>query len=339
MKKNYTPISRLLTASVMLFLVSALTLLGQTPTTFNYQAVLRNADGTINGDATVAIQLQLHQGTAAGTVVYDEIHNTTTSEFGLVNLEIGSVTPAVFDAIDWSAGPYFLEVTVNGTSMGVSELLTVPYALAAVNSVDSDLLESQDGSFYRNAANLNAGTLNNGRFSAYSDLGAEGYLDNNSGTDLLTRTQADSRYLASQVAFLAYNSTDDLISASGWHDVEFDTEIFDDGGNYNNVTDRFVAPVSGVYHFTAKVGITNSINSIGYVILGFSVNGAANVKLVLEYYPTADSHEVTQNGSFTYKLNAGDYVKIRLYSSPDASYSINNGEYSTTFCGHLVYAY
>ena len=32
-----------------------------------------------------------------------------------------------FSAIDWSAGPYFVEVYVNGTSMGTSMLVSVPY--------------------------------------------------------------------------------------------------------------------------------------------------------------------------------------------------------------------
>jgi hypothetical protein len=135
MKKNHTTISRILTASLMLFMVSVLTLLGQTPTTFNYQAVLRDADGYINADANVNIELEIHQGTASGAVAYSEVHSVTTSEFGLVNLEIGSVTPASFATIDWAAGPYFVEVSVDGISMGVSELLTVPYALYAVNGV------------------------------------------------------------------------------------------------------------------------------------------------------------------------------------------------------------
>ncbi len=47
------------------------------------------------------------------------------------------------------------------------------------------------------AGDITSGTLSNGRFSAYGDLGAEGYLDNNAGTDLLTRTQADTRYSGS----------------------------------------------------------------------------------------------------------------------------------------------
>jgi len=135
MNKIFTKITRIGMVSCLLFLLSSLILVGQTPTTFNYQAVLRDATGHILESSNVSIQLVIHQTTATGTIVYSEVHNTTTSEFGLVNLEIGSVTPASFATIDWSAGPYFIEVVVGGTTMGVSELLTVPYALYAVNGV------------------------------------------------------------------------------------------------------------------------------------------------------------------------------------------------------------
>ncbi|MCP3995925.1 MAG: hypothetical protein GY722_12805 [bacterium] len=65
----------------------------------------------------------------------------------------------------------------------------------AGSGLDSDLLDGQQGSFYRNAGNINAGTLAGARFSSYSDLSSEGYLDNNSSTDLMTRVQADGRFL------------------------------------------------------------------------------------------------------------------------------------------------
>jgi len=135
MNKISTKITRIGMVSFLLFLLSSLTLVAQTPTTFNYQAVLRDATGHILESSNVDIQLVIHQATETGTIVYSEVHNTTTSEFGLVNLEIGSVTPASFATIDWAAGPYFIEVIVEGTTMGVSELLTVPYALYAVNGV------------------------------------------------------------------------------------------------------------------------------------------------------------------------------------------------------------
>jgi len=45
------------------------------------------------------------------------------------------------------------------------------------------------------AADVTSGTLSNDRFSAYGDLSAEGYLNNNASGDLLTRSQADGRYV------------------------------------------------------------------------------------------------------------------------------------------------
>jgi hypothetical protein len=65
------------------------------------------------------------------------------------------------------------QLSLAGTTFNVSE--------GAASGLDADLLDGQHGSFYRNASNLNAGTLNNARFSARSDLSAEGYLGNASG--------------------------------------------------------------------------------------------------------------------------------------------------------------
>lgn len=45
------------------------------------------------------------------------------------------------------------------------------------------------------AADITSGVLDNARFSAYADLSAEGYLNNDATTDLLTQGQGDGRYL------------------------------------------------------------------------------------------------------------------------------------------------
>lgn len=119
---------------MILFLIFTVTLCAQVPATFNYQAVLRDADGNLRADASVNIDLILHQGSSTGTAVYEENHSTTTTSFGLVNLEVGSGDPAAFALVDWSAGPYFLEVKVDDTSMGTTQLLSVPYALYAAGS-------------------------------------------------------------------------------------------------------------------------------------------------------------------------------------------------------------
>jgi hypothetical protein len=393
----------------------------QAPEAFNYQAVIRNASGDILTNSQIAVQISIVQDSESGTAVYVERFNPTTNDYGLIAIKLGkgSVQSGTFNTIDWGTHEFYIKIEVdpnNGTdftSMGTTQLLSVPYALYARSGgdddadadpaneiqslsisgqdlsisdgnlvtlpppadnsitttmiidgevktediadgsvtaaklvdgsgsgVDADLLDGQDGSYYTDAANINSGPLNNAYFSAYGDLMAEGYLDESSANDLVTLAQAESRYAIPKVAFYAYNSTSDAITGTGaWNTVEFDTELFDDGNNYDNTLDRFIAPVDGVYHFTAKVGINATWNAIGSLILGFCVNSGTYVKLQLHHSPTTVLHEVTQNASFTYKLNAGDYVTIGLWNSGDSSYSIANNEYNCTFCGHIVYAY
>ncbi|MCD6564917.1 MAG: tail fiber domain-containing protein [Bacteroidales bacterium] len=142
----------------------------QVPLGFNYQAVVRDAQGDIISDQDVSLRISILQGSETGTPVYVETHQETTNSFGLITLEIGSGTmiSGNLPAIDWSADTYFLkiELDVDGGSnyqyMGTSKLLSVPYALNAGsvtslkslnimeqpgNDVDSALFEvkNQDG--------------------------------------------------------------------------------------------------------------------------------------------------------------------------------------------------
>ncbi|MCB0794642.1 MAG: hypothetical protein KDB88_07880, partial [Flavobacteriales bacterium] len=120
-------------------LAATVSLLAQTPEAFSYQAVARDAGGDALANTAIGVQFQLHQTTAGGTVVYAETHSPTTNELGLFSVEVGNGTPTTgtFAAIDWSAGPYFLEVGLDPsggssyTSVGTQQLLSVPYAMHA----------------------------------------------------------------------------------------------------------------------------------------------------------------------------------------------------------------
>jgi len=110
----------------------------------SYQAVLRNVDGTLMKDQAVSIQISILQSSATGTTVYQEDHSPSTNLNGLVSLHIGTgnTTSGTFSAIDWSAGPYFLQTDIDpagGTNYVISsttELISVPFALYA-NKADS----------------------------------------------------------------------------------------------------------------------------------------------------------------------------------------------------------
>jgi len=70
----------------------------------------------------------------------------------------------------------------------------------AGSGLDADLLDGQHASAFagslhnHDASAITTGTLSTDRYSAYSDLTAEGYLDASAGTDLLTLAQGNSRY-------------------------------------------------------------------------------------------------------------------------------------------------
>ena len=114
--------------SILLVSIMA-SVISQAPHAFNYQAVIRNAGGAVIANEPVSVQINILQGDIGGSSVYIEVHNTQTTELGLVNLVIGEgTTSGDLSLIDWSDGPYFIEVIVNGTSMGTSQLLSVPYA-------------------------------------------------------------------------------------------------------------------------------------------------------------------------------------------------------------------
>jgi len=108
----------------------ALNAFAQAPSAFNYQAVLRDASGNIRTNANVNIRIDLLQTSATGTAVYSESFATTTNAYGLVNLQVGkgTVISGTFANINWGNALYFIKVSVDGTELGTSQLLAVPYA-------------------------------------------------------------------------------------------------------------------------------------------------------------------------------------------------------------------
>jgi hypothetical protein len=109
------------------------------PDGVNYQAVVRNGLGLPLNNQPVNVRFSIHQGSQTGTVVFTETHpsaTTSTNQFGLINLELGSVNNASFSAINWgTGGAYYLQIEVDAGSgfddLGASQLLSVPYALFA----------------------------------------------------------------------------------------------------------------------------------------------------------------------------------------------------------------
>ncbi|MCT4638120.1 MAG: hypothetical protein N4A72_10460 [Bacteroidales bacterium] len=99
---------------------------------FRYQAVLRDADGNARKNESATITIDILKTSNDGQTVYTETHQVQSNNFGLVNLNIGNgQTNDNFEDIDWSSDNFFIKISLNNVVMGVSEILSVPYALYA----------------------------------------------------------------------------------------------------------------------------------------------------------------------------------------------------------------
>ena len=89
-------------------------LYAQCPNSFNYQAVIRDASGNILADQPVSIRMSINKESADGTLIYQESHSTTTNDFGLVTLIIGSGTPSSGDMnnVEWGDDIFFLKTEI-----------------------------------------------------------------------------------------------------------------------------------------------------------------------------------------------------------------------------------
>jgi hypothetical protein len=127
-------------AFVILICIS-FSVFGQSPEKMSYQAIVRNADGSLVSEKQVGIKISILKNSTTGTIVYSETHLPTTNINGLVTFEIGSgaVINGDFSIIEWGLDSYFIKTETdleggsNYTISGISQFLSVPYALHAKN--------------------------------------------------------------------------------------------------------------------------------------------------------------------------------------------------------------
>ncbi|MCI4669516.1 MAG: hypothetical protein MRZ79_15385 [Bacteroidia bacterium] len=113
--------------------------MAQAPQAFKYQAILRDASNAPLVSQAVSLRMSILEGSPSGTNVYQETHTDTTTALGLIALNVGegTVVSGTFASINWGADSHFLQIEVDnmgGTNfqlLGVSQLLSVPYALYA----------------------------------------------------------------------------------------------------------------------------------------------------------------------------------------------------------------
>ena len=117
----------------------------------NYQAVARNANGTVLSNQALSVRISILGGSSAGPVQYQEMHDVITNSLGLFNLQIGkgAAQTGTFNSVPWNNANQYLkvEVAVGSSSyavLGTSPLLAVPFALYSANGVKGDIGDKGD---------------------------------------------------------------------------------------------------------------------------------------------------------------------------------------------------
>ena len=122
----------------------------QAPNGINYQAVVRTSNGSLVQNQSIELKFVLSR-TINNLVdqVYEEVHNVTTNDYGLVNLVLGNGqnSSGDFSSIDWSQGEYYIETYKDGVLFTSQNLQSVPFALFSNKSgseIDS-IADNGDG--------------------------------------------------------------------------------------------------------------------------------------------------------------------------------------------------
>jgi len=132
-------------AFCLIFACTISTIFAQLPQAINYQAALRNADGSIMASTEVNLRFTIIHDEGTPENYYIETHTTTTTAQGIVNIKLGNGTPlggtpySNLSSIPWSKGNMMLEVEVQlgaapFVNLGSQQFGSVPFALHASNT-------------------------------------------------------------------------------------------------------------------------------------------------------------------------------------------------------------
>lgn len=151
MKKNYTLIS------ILLLLFFSGGVLAQEPQKkfINYQGVARNAGNELMASEAMNLGLAIRFGAASASIAYEETHSLTTDANGVFSLKIGNgnVVSGDYGNLAWGSGAAYVTVSINGSEIGTTELLAVPYA---ITSGDGDNQSAAEVVYDNSVSNLTA---------------------------------------------------------------------------------------------------------------------------------------------------------------------------------------
>jgi hypothetical protein len=277
-------------ALLIFFFCSEVLMSQSSPPGIPYQAVMRNADGTVAANSAVSVRFTLHQNTTDGNIEYQEVHTVTTNAQGLIALVIGQGVSQQnsFSTIDWSSTIKFLQVEVDLGSgyvdLGTQQLMSVPFAKFAENGIPgkSSLVKTTTESSGSNCSN---GGL---KVQTGIDLNENFSLDDSEINDNYTHYVCNGLNASSAYSAPVNNLQGNYSVYSGSQVPNF-LRYFGDcsGGNKVCTENELLVSNSKFCNLTIPAGVTARINpaerTLIYVqdtlFLYGSINGSGGLNL------------------------------------------------------------
>jgi hypothetical protein len=295
--KTQTVIKRLL----MLCFV-AITQLVNAQQGINYKAILKDTDGNVLSNTYMTVQFSIHQNTETGAVVYQEEHNYTTNNSGLVILNIGTATtPNIgdFSTIEWGKYAHFLQTSITyseGTiNFDATEFTAVPYAKHAETAAVAENVFSGDYNDLINQPNTiptGLETINEGNGIGWrligsnpENFGSIGY----SAIDLSISVENSDLYGATGYASFAMGV---YTEASGDHTtaIGVNTEA---SGDYSTAMGSGTT-ASGDY--STAIGVNTEGSGDFSTAMGVSTEASGDYSTAMGYLSVASGYSSTAMG-------------------------------------------
>lgn len=143
----------------------------------------------------------------------------------------------------------------------------------------------------------------------------------------LTSKQVYDSHIKSFVKGTGSTLTGSVISSS-YKKIAFDTETFDENGDYNNSTYEFTAPKDGIYTAYVQYELNSFVSAVTVGVAIFTIRSATTTLEAQEAYTSisalgVDISPPTRKTQTLLKLNAGD--KIFFGASPSSGISLLSG--------------
>jgi hypothetical protein len=339
---------------------------GNHNTAVGYNALYNNVSGSHNTaigfDADVTGVGTISNATAIGSNAW--VSQSNSLVLGSVN-GVNSATSDVNVGIGTTAPNHALEIRTNSVFGGKSQLLLYE------NENDYARLKFQNNtnSNYWDIAGATSTTASNARLNFYYNgfgdvmsIGGNGRVGigtTNPASELEVNGQvkitggspgtgkvltSDATGLASwqnaspKVAFRAWMPSLQTLSNAVDTKLVFSTsgttDCFNDGNAFDNVTNSFIAPVAGVYHFTASFNLQSPSGTYP-VNINFKVNGSTMAQNTIPNYVVGSYVSIIILET-TIKLSAGDAVTVTALQASTSSATTFNGA-ATRFEGFQLY--